>query len=122
MAATYNSGGTLLIRADADARMGTGHVMRCLALAQAWQDAGGSVEFVSRCDAPAIAARRLIVRTPRVSAHVSKYRSSRLRPRATTASTQSSQRGSSRLYAAADGSTTVTSWPARRNARNNSLG
>jgi UDP-2,4-diacetamido-2,4,6-trideoxy-beta-L-altropyranose hydrolase len=31
----------LLIRADADPRMGTGHVMRCLALAQAWQDAGG---------------------------------------------------------------------------------
>ncbi len=34
---------TLLIRADAGIRMGTGHVMRCLALAQAWQDAGGRV-------------------------------------------------------------------------------
>jgi UDP-2,4-diacetamido-2,4,6-trideoxy-beta-L-altropyranose hydrolase len=31
----------LLLRADANTRMGTGHVMRCLALGQAWQDAGG---------------------------------------------------------------------------------
>ncbi len=29
----------LLIRADANVRMGTGHVMRCIALGQAWQDA-----------------------------------------------------------------------------------
>ena len=33
--------GTVLIRADSNVAMGTGHVMRCLALAQAWQDAGG---------------------------------------------------------------------------------
>ncbi len=33
----------LLIRADADSRMGTGHVMRCLALASAWRAAGGDV-------------------------------------------------------------------------------
>ncbi len=30
--------GTLILRADASIAMGTGHVMRCLALAQAWQD------------------------------------------------------------------------------------
>ena len=35
----------LVIRADASTQMGTGHVMRCLALAEAWQDQIGSVTF-----------------------------------------------------------------------------
>ena len=39
--------GTLLIRADASAQIGTGHIMRCLALAQAWQAQDGAVTFAT---------------------------------------------------------------------------
>ena len=40
----------LIIRADASTHIGTGHIMRCIAFAQAWQDKGGSVTFLSHCD------------------------------------------------------------------------
>jgi UDP-2,4-diacetamido-2,4,6-trideoxy-beta-L-altropyranose hydrolase len=37
--------GTLILRCDASVTIGTGHVMRCLALGQAWQDIKGEVVF-----------------------------------------------------------------------------
>lgn len=45
----------LLIRADAGGQLGTGHVMRMIALAQAWQDRGGSVTFAAiQCPPPLV--------------------------------------------------------------------
>ena len=40
---------SLVIRADASTQMGSGHLMRCLALGQAWKDAGGEVIFITTC-------------------------------------------------------------------------
>jgi len=52
-------GRTLIIRADASIAIATGHVMRCLAFAQAWRDAGGDVVFAMAESTPAVDARLL---------------------------------------------------------------
>ncbi len=47
----------LVIRADANIQMGTGHLMRCLALAQAWRSQGGKVLFVTVCSSDGLRRR-----------------------------------------------------------------
>ena len=47
----------LVVRADANAECGTGHVMRCVALAEAWRRGGGAVHFITRQPAPKLAER-----------------------------------------------------------------
>lgn len=44
----------LYVRADADGKIGVGHIMRCIALAQAWKDQGREVTFISHCESEAL--------------------------------------------------------------------
>ena len=47
----------LIIRADANTKIGIGHVMRCLAIGQAWQDKGGDVIFLIATENRRVEAR-----------------------------------------------------------------
>lgn len=47
----------LLIRTDSSSKIGTGHIMRCIALAQSWRDFGGQVGFITNCDNKTILRR-----------------------------------------------------------------
>jgi UDP-2,4-diacetamido-2,4,6-trideoxy-beta-L-altropyranose hydrolase len=51
---TERSGERLFVRVDATPLTGLGHFMRCLALAQAWQDRGGAVSFIGRYGAQSV--------------------------------------------------------------------
>jgi UDP-2,4-diacetamido-2,4,6-trideoxy-beta-L-altropyranose hydrolase len=55
----WPSTNTLIVRADASAQIGTGHLMRCLALAQAWQDRGGQAILIMACESDTL-QRRLV--------------------------------------------------------------
>lgn len=45
---------TLIIRADANAKIGSGHIMRMFALAQSWQMQEGNIVFVTNCESIAL--------------------------------------------------------------------
>ena len=52
-----SKGHTLLLRADANTQMGTGHLMRCLALGQAWQEQGNVAHFALATEIPTLETR-----------------------------------------------------------------
>jgi UDP-2,4-diacetamido-2,4,6-trideoxy-beta-L-altropyranose hydrolase len=50
-------GKLLLVRTDADSRLGIGHMMRCLALAQVWRQKHGPVTFLGRLESKPLQER-----------------------------------------------------------------
>ena len=42
--------GQLIVRADATVGKGVGHLMRCIAIGQAWRNRGGQLIFLSHCE------------------------------------------------------------------------
>ena len=48
---------SLLIRADSSTATGSGHIMRCMALAQAWKAKGGNATFISFSDSAPMRSR-----------------------------------------------------------------
>lgn len=49
--------GVLLVRADANSQIGSGHFMRCFALAQAWREQGGTAVFLMAPDSTGLEKR-----------------------------------------------------------------
>lgn len=47
----------LVFRVDANKHIGTGHIMRCIALAQEWKKGGGEIVFLSCCESQIIRAQ-----------------------------------------------------------------
>ena len=47
----------LFIRTDADSKVGHGHLMRCLALAQCWKRIGGRTTFIAKFDSDVLCDR-----------------------------------------------------------------